>query len=298
MLLADRPGLRITKSGPLLTVIIPSHNEENHIQACLAAIIAQSDLPPDHGMQVIVAANGCEDRTVDFAQACGADLTAAGFGLLVQEIPKGSKTNALNAAEAAATHGNRVFIDADVIIGPRILRQLSDILAQAGPVYASGTVRVPRPKSLVSRAYAKVWTNLPFFRDGVPGIGLYAVNAEGRARWSTFPAIIADDRFVRLQFAPQERRKTAAAYDWPLPEGFQNLLNVRHRWKEGNLELAEKFPDLLANDSEINTTGRNALGLLRTPFSAVVFLLIYGISNWRARRSLGAKTTQWRRGRD
>lgn len=282
----------------MLTIIIPSHNEENHVQACLAAIIAQSDLPRDHGMQVIVAANGCEDRTVEIAQACSAGLTAAGFDVLVQEIAKGNKINALIAAEAVATHRNRVFIDADVIIGPRILRELSDILAQGAPVYASGTVRVPRPKSLVSRAYAKVWTNLPFFRDGVPGIGLYAVNAEGRARWDAFPAIIADDRFVRLQFGPQERHKTAATYDWPLPEGFQNLLNVRHRWKEGNLELAEKFPDLLANDSEINTTGRNALGLLRTPFSTVVFLLIYGISNWRARHSQGAKTTQWRRGRD
>jgi glycosyltransferase involved in cell wall biosynthesis len=282
----------------LLTVVIPSHNEENRILPCLDAIAAQVDLPENHGMQVIVAANGCNDRTVALARTKDAALKAAGFDLLVLDIPQGNKMIALNTAEEMAAYENRVFLDADVLVGPRMLREMSDLLAQDRPVYASGTVRIPRPQSIISRAYAKVWTNLPFVRDGVPGIGLYAVNAKGRARWDAFPSIIADDRFVRLQFAPQERQKTKATHDWPFPEGFENLLNVRHRWDEGNLEFVEKFPQLLVNDSEINKTSGNMLGLFRTPFSSAIFVLVYAVSNFRAKRGNKNGADGWRRGRD
>ena len=282
----------------MLTVIVPSHNEENHIQTCLNAIVTQADLSADHGIQVIVAANGCQDQTVTLARSLEPALRAAGFDVLVLDIALGNKINALNEAEASATYQARVFLDADVVIGRRILRELVDVLAAEGPVYASGTVQVPRPKSAVSRAFAKVWTNLPFARDGVPGIGLYAVNAAGRARWGAFPSIIADDRFVRLQFAPHERQKTESTYEWPLPEGFNNLVKVRHRWKQGNLELIENHPELLANDSEINRTGRNMFSLLRTPFSTAIYVLIYLVSNQRAKRSLASEDSIWQRGRD
>lgn len=282
----------------MLTVIIPCYNEENRIQACLDAIMSQIDLPANHRVQIIVAANGCQDRTVALAQEKEPQFSASGFDLLVLNIALGNKMNALNQGEAAATFENRAFLDADVLISPRMLRELADLLAEDAPVYASGTVRIPRPQSIISRAYAKVWTNLPFVRDGVPGIGLYAVNAKGRARWAKFPSIIADDRFVRLQFAPLERRKTKAIHDWPLPEGFGNLVHVRHRWREGNLEFAEKYPQLLVNDSEVNRSISNVLGLFRTPFSAVIFVLVSVVSNIRAKRSTRGETHGWRRGRD
>lgn len=282
----------------LLCVIIPSNNEESCIQTCLRAVLEQTSLPANHNIQVIVAANGCHDRTVALANEMIPAFAAAGFDLTVLDIDIGNKINALNVAEASANHEDRVFIDADVVIDPPVLAALLDTLDHPTPIYASGAVRVPRPQSLISRAYAKVWTDMPFFRDGVPGIGLYAMNGAGRARWDEFPSIIADDRFVRLQFSPEERHKIKAGYDWPLPEGFNNLVHVRHRWREGNIELAEKFPELMANDSEINTSSSNALRLLRTPFASVIFVLIYLASNARARRTKDEDTAGWRRGRE
>ncbi len=282
----------------MLSVIIPSNNEESCIQTCLDAIVAQTDLPSDHHIQIIVAANGCNDQTVALAQAKGAALRAAGFEPIVLDIPVGNKMNALNEGEAVATYQTRVFLDADIVISPRMLRELADLLADDKPVYASGAVRVPRPKSIVSRAYAKVWTSLPFVRDGVPGIGLYAVNGAGRSRWAEFPKIYGDDRFVRLQFKPHERYKTTATYDWPLPEGFSNLVHVRHRWREGNVELAEAFPDLIDNDSEFNKSFGNMIRLLRTPFSSTIFVLVYLVSNARARQSKNGQGFVWRRGRE
>ncbi|MCK0093983.1 glycosyltransferase [Yoonia sp. F2084L] len=282
----------------MLTVIIPSYNEENYIEACLNAVMAQSDLPADHGIQVIVAANGCKDKTVALAQAKIPALEDKGFTLKVLDIVRGNKMNALNEAEAITKYPTRAFLDADVIISPTLLRELSELLDDNAPRYASGTINIPRPASIVSRAYAKVWSNLPFVRDGVPGIGLYAMNGAGRARWAEFPAIYSDDRFVRLQFAPHERFKTKATYDWPLPEGFGNLMHVRHRWSEGNMELEEQYPALISNDRQRNKTSNNIWRLFRTPFSAAVFVTVYFVSNLRAKRTMNGQDFIWRRGRD
>jgi len=249
-------------------------------------------------MQVIVAANGCTDQTVPIAQAMAQQLAAIGYDLLVLDLPVGNKINALNEAEAQATYSCRAFVDADVVLGPRILIELAKILGQDAPVYASGKVHIPQAKSYVSRAYAKVWEQLSFFSEGVPGIGLYAVNETGRARWGAFPDIIADDRFVRLQFAPHERQKTDASYDWPLPEGYENLVHVRHRWSKGNVELADRFPNLMENDSEINKSFNSVLRMLRTPFSAVIFVLVYLASKRRADRIDDGDSRVWQRGRD
>ncbi len=282
----------------MLTVIVPSYNEENRIAACLDAIGAQTGLPDGHAIQVIVAANGCQDRTVERAKEKAAALKERGFDLVVLDIVQGNKMNALNQAEKVATYGTRAFLDADVILSDRVLTELSEILSAVEPRYASGTVYIPRPESIISRAYAKVWTNLPFVRDGVPGIGLYAMNAAGRARWGEFPAIYSDDRFVRLQFAPHERFKTQATYDWPLPEGFSNLVHVRHRWSEGNMELTEQYPELIKNDSQRNKTASNLLSLFAAPFSSVIFVLVFLVSNIRASRTKNGDTFIWRRGRD
>jgi hypothetical protein len=135
-------------------------------------------------------------------------------------------------------------------------------------------------------------------RDGVPGIGLYATNAKGRARWKEFPAIYSDDRFVRLQFAPHERFKTAAKYSWPLPEGFANLVHVRHRWSEGNMELSEKYPELIRNDSQRNKRTGNIWSLFSTPFSSAIFVLVFLVSYMRAVRSKNGEAFVWNRGRD
>ena len=282
----------------MLTVIIPSYNEENYIVACLEAVRTQAGLPENHGIQVIVAANGCHDRTIVRAKEKATALGDQGFHLVVLDIVRGNKMNALNEAEAVATYETRAFLDADVVLSSYVLAELLQILSADEPRYASGTISIPRPKSVVSRAYAKVWTNLPFVRDGVPGIGLYAMSAKGRARWAKFPEIYSDDRFVRLQFSPHERFKTEATYDWPLPEGFANLAHVRHRWVEGNMELAEQYPELMMNDSQRNKNGSNIWSLFLTPFSSVIFVLVFAVSNIRASRTKNGEAFVWRRGRD
>jgi glycosyltransferase involved in cell wall biosynthesis len=281
----------------MLTVIIPSYNEENYIGACLQSILDQKDLPENHRVQVIVSANGCRDRTVEVAEGYRQALEAAGFSYLVLDIPKPGKINAINTAEANAVFSNRVFVDADIVLGATMLAELAEILATDTPLYASGTVTIPRSSSWVTRAYAKAWSGLPFVKDGVPGIGVYAVNRSGRERWDKFPEIIADDRFIRLNFAPHERRKAQAQYLWPLPDGFWNMIKVRRRWSEGNDELVRLYPGLLVNDSQRNNNFSNLLSIMRNPLAGSVFLAIYALSTALVAMQRRRKTAHWRRGR-
>lgn len=281
----------------MLSVIIPCHNEENYIADCIAAILAQTELPRESGLQIIVAANGCTDRTVDIVTSFIPSLEEKGFTVDILDLRDPGKILAINAAEATARFGTRVYLDADVIISPTLLAEIAALLDQPTPIYASGSIRIPASPSPVTRAYAKVWSSLPFTRDDVPGIGLYALNAPARSRWGAFPDILSDDRFVRLHFSSDERRKTKAVYFWPLPDGFANLVKVRRRWSKGNTELQAKFPELLRNDSVRTNRIRNIGRLMKTPFSGFIFVCVYAAGTLLSQSRTGP-SQRWLRGRN
>lgn len=233
----------------MLSIIIPANNEEGYIAACLDALAATSPLP-DTRVEIIVAANGCTDATVDIASSYEPIMAAQGWSLVVLDIPEGGKLNALNKADATAKGADRAYLDADVVLSPGVLSELTSVLARDGAVYTSGKLTIAPAQTWVTRAYARVWQRVPFMTDCVPGAGLFAVNAEGRARWGAFPDIISDDTFIRLNFTPAERIGIAAPYTWPMVEGFSNLVKVRRRQDVGVDEVAEKYPELLQNDDK------------------------------------------------
>ena len=127
----------------MLTVIIPSFNEEKYIGACLESILRQTGLPADHGIQVIVSANGCKDRTVAVSESYRPAFESAGYSYVVLDIAKPGKINSINMAEAESRFTSRVYVDADIVLSPSILVELAGILATDDPIYASGTVTIP-----------------------------------------------------------------------------------------------------------------------------------------------------------
>ena len=62
-----------------------------------------------------------------------------------------------------------------------------------------------RGSSLAVRAYYRIWTRLPYVREGMIGVGVYALSEEGRRRFREFPDVIADDGYVRMLFSSGER---------------------------------------------------------------------------------------------
>ncbi|SLN22568.1 Glycosyl transferase family 2 [Roseivivax jejudonensis] len=255
---------------PALAVIVPASNEERLIARCLSAVAESEPVPG--GVEVVVVANGCRDATVARAEAMQPAFEARGWSLSVIDRAEGGKLPALNAGDAAVRAPIRVYLDADVEVTPALLPQLAEALDTVAPRYASGTLRMVAPASAASRAYARIWAQVPFMATGVPGCGLFAVNAAGRARWDAFPDIVSDDTFVRLHFAPGERIAVPAAYRWPVVSGWPALVRVRRRQDRGVEEIARRYPALLANDDKPAFPAARKLRLaLRDPVGFAVY---------------------------
>ncbi len=258
-----------------LSVVIAARNEEAFINRCLSALLAQDNVPTGP-VEVIVAANACTDDTVPMARARSADFLARGWHLTVLDLAQGGKLGALSAGEAAATGQSLVYLDADVICDPPLLAQIAAALDTSEPRYATGTLAVARAASLITRAYARIWTRLPFVQSGAVGAGFFAMNRSGRARWGAWPTIISDDTFARLHFTPSERIEVPARYHWPMVEGLSNLIRVRRRQDAGVAEIARLYPALLGNEAKAPLTKAHLAKLgLTDPAGLAVYLTVH-----------------------
>lgn len=275
---------------PIVTIIIPAHNEAAYIEACLDALIAQDTTAGD--MQVIVAANACTDETVALSCAKTEAFVARGSMLQVLDLLAPGKTAALNAAEAGLETGPRIYLDADVICDPDLIGHTIAALRSNTPLYVTGNLTVAPARSVLTRAYGDLWQTLPFFKTGAVGAGFFALNGAGRARWDKFPEIISDDTFVRLNFAPSERVEVPARYHWPMIEGFSGLVKVRRRQDDGVTEIRRLYPHLLHNDNTPRLGLNELIALaLRKPVSFAVYLAVHLAVRVRQPQS------EWTRGR-
>lgn len=271
-----------------ISVIIPANNEEAYIGNCLEAVLAQVT---EQAAEVIVSANACTDATAEIAISYSQRFADRGWLLTVLDSEIGGKPGALNRADEVATGDIKVYLDADVVMSPQLLNELAKVLNRPDPAYASGALTVTRAKSWITRAYGRIWTRLPFMTNGVPGAGLFAVNAAGRKRWDQFPQIISDDTFVRLQFTPKERLPAEAPYYWPLVEGFTALVRVRRRQDAGVSELARLYPGILDREGKDRLTAGYLARLALT--DPVGFGVYVAVSLAVRRRNSG----EWSRGR-
>jgi len=275
-----------------LVVIVPASNEADYIGPCLEAVLA-SDAA---SLYVIVSANACRDGTVAKTRSYTQAFADKGHALICLDSDVPGKTAALDRAEAAIPAEfqttPRAFLDADVVIDPALLGQISAVLDTDMPRYGTGTLAVTRAATWVTRCYARIWVQLPFVTAGTVGAGFFALNAAGRARWGTFPKIISDDTFVRLSFTPAERIEVPARYHWPMIEGLRGLIKVRRRQDAGVAELATVYPQLMGNEAKPALTKGMLAGLaLRHPISFGIYMWVHV-----AVRLKGADTT-WSRGR-
>ncbi|MEP4805696.1 MAG: glycosyltransferase [Hyphomicrobiales bacterium] len=276
MIRTAKPDILLTNdsSADLLSVIIAAHNEEAYIGSCLESLLMQDQTAGR--VIVIVAANACTDQTEKAVHDKKENFARRGWQLKLLSIEAPGKLNAFNHADRAAVGTMRVYLDADVICNPELLGQLRGALNKSKPIYATGTLEVAPAKSWVTRAYANLWVQLPFMKGGCVGAGLFAVNALGRERWGPFPSIISDDTFVRMNFAPDERIEVPARYQWPMVEGFRNLVQVRRRQDTGVSEVERLYPDLIKNDTKTALSKGELFKIfLKTPISFTVYAIVH-----------------------
>ena len=224
----------------MISVVIPARNEAAVLERALAAL---TEGAAEGELEVIVACNGCSDRTLEIAAGWGAPVRAV-------ECLVASKAAALRAGDREARGFPRFYVDADVVLSLRSLRTVARALERGPALVASPRLEVDDSRSSwCVRAYYAIWTRLPYHRDGLIGSGVYAVSEAGRRRFDSFPDLISDDGWVRLQFAPEERLSVAeAGFRIVAPRTLRALIGVKLRSQKGAIQLHRVFPELVRNE--------------------------------------------------
>jgi glycosyltransferase involved in cell wall biosynthesis len=277
-----------------ISIIIPAHDEEAVLAHCLASLASQDVAVP---AQVIVVGNGCSDRTLVLARASAPALQRRGFRYDVIELTTASKAAALNAGDRAARFDHRMYLDADVTLSRDSLSSVLDAF-RSDPrlMFCSPRLRAVAT-TYAARVYARVWAELPYVKSEVIGAGCYVVRGSGRHRWTTFPDIVADDKFARLHFDRDERRIVETSHFCVhLPVGFTELVRVRSRWIRANRELRTAFPELARNDTRrYGGSPRFILQNAALWIDLVPFSAIYLAAEIRAFMSRGRGPQTWER---
>lgn len=212
---------------PLLSVVIPAHNEAQVIRRCLNALF--TGVEPGE-LDVIVVCNGCVDETATVARS-------SGHPVRVLELPTASKAAALRAGDVAAHTLPRLYLDADVVLSGSSARKLAErltagvIAARPPAVYSSGQSSAP------VRSYFRARSRMPSLQWSLWGAGVYGLSAAGRGRFADFPDVMADDLWVNLLF---EREEVEIVDCEPVvvtvPRRTRDLVRVLRRTYQGKAE--------------------------------------------------------------
>ncbi|MPV48515.1 glycosyltransferase [Pseudactinotalea sp. HY160] len=210
----------------MVSIVIPAHDEERVLARLLDAL-GGGEVP---GVEIVVVANGCTDRTADVARR---------YPVVLVETPVPSKIRALALGDARASSFPRLYVDGDVVLGIADVRALCGALG--GEVHAAGPTRfVPMTgASLPVRWYYDVWQRLDGTRAELYGRGVLAVDRAGHERVSPWREAMSDDLMIAMSFAPAERRVVPGATVVIMPpRTYRNLLRRRVRAMTGNRQLA------------------------------------------------------------
>ncbi|MBD5831678.1 hypothetical protein AWH69_01585 [Janibacter melonis] len=213
------------------SLLVPAHDEGRVLPRLLTSVARAARTTT---VEVVVAANGCSDDTVDGARR-------SGLAHRVLDLPEPSKHGAVLAADDIASHHPRIICDADLELGEGMIDALvAPILA--GEVLATAPRRVLETTgcSRVVRAYYRVWQELPSVRSGLFGRGVIALGPEGMRRFRAMEAMLSDDLALSEAFTEDERRVVSAEVVVRVPRTTGDLLRRRTRVVEGNAEADER----------------------------------------------------------
>jgi GT2 family glycosyltransferase len=252
---------------PIGSVVIPAHNEAATIRRCLDALLAGFD-PGE--LEVVVSCNGCTDGTANIVRSSWPAVQ-------VIEVTEASKPAALRAADETLSVFPRIYLDADVVLPATSARQILENL-RTGPALAA---RPPisydtTDADPVVRRYYRARSRLFSLKRSLWGCGAYAVSAAGRARYDTYPEIIADDLFVDRRFRRSEIEIIGPEPSIvTVPRKVRDLFRVLRRRYLGNAQIRDlPEPAELAAQSTPRDLIAMVMSSPRTAVDAAVFFAI------------------------
>lgn len=186
-----------------ISFVVPAHNEEQRLPACLQSILSQ---PPELVGEVIVVDNGSTDRTAELAQSFGSPVR-----VIHQPIPGLPPTR--QAGFAAARFELVASVDADTTLPARWAACVAEdfsrqpqLAAVSGPYDYHDLDRLSRLLNHVYESVGFVPTHALMNWLGVAGIingGNFAVRREALASLVTFTEDIVfygEDSYMAKRF--------------------------------------------------------------------------------------------------
>ena len=268
-------------------VIIPAHNEASVIARTLAPL---SPLASSGKIEVIVACNGCTDRTAEIARNFP--------GIEVIESPVASKVAALNMADESTEVFPRLYLDADITITSSALRMTFNRLRRPGALAARPAFDYDTEgASIPVKAFYRARRRLPSTNKALWGAGAYAMSAKGRRRFRSFPDYTADDLFVDLQFSTNEKEVLPSIpVRVSTPKSIGPLMGVLRRNYRGQSEIMTTK----SRGHRDTSTSQTAKELVRSVAGlssladAVVYAALVGAARF-GNITARTKTVRWER---
>jgi len=258
------------------TVIVPAHNEATVIEACLNSIVDQAGVS-----HIIAACNGCTDNTVEIVKSRFPDV-------ICLDIQKPSKTNALNEAEIKAREiGIQYpifYIDADTQMSENAIQIIAKAMADGSILLSAPTPVIDTSKSSwLVKTYYKIWTQLPYIKEGVIATCSFIVSEAGRNRFDKFADVIGDDGFIRCHFKNKEISNIDGANIYiTAPKDIFSLIKIKTRARLGNMELLAKKKCPIVEAKNYSSVMTDRL-LSRDFFSTLIYILIASFIRIRAK---------------
>lgn len=243
-----RRPVRKSPIEPLVTLIVPAHNEARVITSKIRNSVAL-DYPPDK-LEVLIASDGSSDDTVSLANSA-----AIGNRVRVLAFPQNrGKISVLNDAVREAAGEIIVFSDASAMLAPDSIRQLLANFADPQVGAVSGTYRVLKAAEstlgVQEEMYWRYETWLKIQESRLSSV----IGGHGHilaVRKSLYPypspEIINDDYVIPVQILAAGHRvvyePAAIAY-----ENAREMFGFRRRVRimAGNLQQLEEIKGLLS----------------------------------------------------
>lgn len=287
-----REGDSVPPTGPLseavrIAVVVPAHNEEAGIRACVQGLLACD--PGAGAFAVVVVADNCTDATA-------AQATAAGAQVLVRtDSQRRGKGYALDYAfrQLLPQGFDAVLVvDADTRVEPSLITEFQRLFA-AGADAVQCRYQVDNPQaSLRARLMHVAWLAFNVLRPrgrerwglsvGLLGNG-FGLTRETLAVVPYEAASVTEDLeyHLRLVRAGRRVRFADAATVWsPAPTGGRAAASQRARWEGGRFRMIRELAPPLAREAVLGQPRllEPLLELLLLPLAYHVFLLLAALA--------------------
>jgi cellulose synthase/poly-beta-1,6-N-acetylglucosamine synthase-like glycosyltransferase len=261
---------RAIESYPPCTVVIPAHNEAEHLAATVASIVVERLVD----LSIIIVDDGSTDKTFELATS----LAASDARICVRSIQRGGKAKALNEALSITKTEAFVTVDADTHVEAGALRALlANFDDDAVDAVSGFIVAKERTGSALLGSFQRLeYLKASALRTGFSILGMHeqapgaftAFRTASLKRVGGFPDSLTEDYeviFRLYDLARQEDRRirivsspSAIARTSPVCS-LRGLFEQRTRWFAGFLMTLWRYRSMIFD----KRLGR--FGLLRLP---------------------------------